>query len=603
MECYKNLIKTSDYKNLNKKLLLLQKKLKRLNLDKKVKFSLDVKSVILEGDVSSMEERIKVGYAAARCGFKGVVNDLTINGKGEEPIHLPKIKDSLLEDRDFDTVIIGGGVIGCSIARELSRYDLKIALFEKESDVAMQASGHNDGMIHPGFADNPKKVKGRFNTRGNRMYTKVSEELGFEIKRCGSFFLFYHPVLKLLVPLMKRRCRLNGVDGDYGYVSRKKVKEKDPFITDKNYGGLWLPSAGIASPMKVTICYAENAAENGVEFFFNTALTGVKKDGISITELVTNRGTCRTKLLINAAGVWADKVAGFAGDRFFSIHARKGTDAILDKKLKGTQKTGSAMPSLLKLSKGHSKGGGIMPCVEGNLLIGPNAVEVMDREDFSTKPEDLDEIKKHLTLNSKVSPVDIITYYSGIRACTWEEDFIVEASERVENLVHAAGIQSPGFASAPAIAEDIVKISVSILKKKIPVNLKENFSSIRKILKPVSEMNTQERHALIGKNPQYGKIVCRCEQVSEGEIRNAVNNPLNVFTLDGIKRRVRTGAGRCHGGFCTPYILKIISEEKSIPVEKLTKKGEGSEIVLPIEAFEQTTLSHNSTTPTANNFS
>jgi len=570
----------------NKKLLSLQKKLKRLNLSEKVKISLDVKSVVLEGDVSSMEERMDAGYAAARCGFKGVVNDLTINGRGEDPMRLPKIKDCLLEDRDFDAVIIGGGVIGCSIARELSRYDLKIALFEKESDVAMQASGHNDGMIHPGFADNPKKIKGKLNTRGNRMYTKVSEELGFEINRCGSFFLFYHPILKLLVPIMKKRCRLNGVDGDYGYRSREAVKKIDPFMSDKNYGGFWLPSAGVASPMKVTICYAENACENGVEFFFNTALIGIKKEGRAITELITNRGICRTKLLINAAGVWADKVAGLAGDRFFSIHARKGTDAILDKRLKGLQKTCSAMPSLLRLRKGHSKGGGIMPCVEGNLLIGPNAIEVMDREDFSTKPEALEEIKKHLKLNSKVSTSDIITYYSGTRACTWEEDFIVEASERVDNLVHAAGIQSPGFASAPAIAEDIVKISVSILKKKIDVNLKETFSPVRKAMKPVSEMETNERKALIEKNPQYGKIICRCEQVSEGEIRDAVNNPLKVFTLDAVKRRVRVGAGRCHGGFCTPHVLKIIAEEKGIPIEKLTKKGEGSELVQPIEKFE-----------------
>lgn len=568
-----------------KKLKRLKTKLKKIGLEKKVNLSIDFNSVVLTGDVSSIEERTFAGYAAARFGFKGVVNDLTVNGKGEEPMSLPLSGGNFLQDKKFDVVIIGGGVIGCAIARELSRFDLKIAVIEKESDVAMQASSHNDGMIHPGFADNPKKKKGKLNTRGNRMYTKVSEELGFEINRCGSFLLFYTPFLIPLVPLMKLRCKLNGVDGDYGYRSRSQIKKTDPYMTDKNYGGFWQPSAGVASPMQVTICYAENAAQNGVEFYFDTAVIGMKKTGNLISQVVTTSGTCDAALVINAAGVWADKVAGFAGDRFFSIHGRKGTDAILDKRLAGMQKTSSAMPSLLKLKKGHSKGGGIMPCVEGNLLIGPNAIEVMNREDFSTNTEAFSDIKKHLNLNEKVSASDIITYYSGVRACTWEEDFIVEASERVENLVHAAGIQSPGFAAAPAIAEDIVNISVSILKKKMKVNLNKNFNPIRSVSKPVARLSSEERQKMIERNPLYGKIICRCEEVSEGEIRDAVNNVLNVVTLDGIKRRVRAGSGRCHGGFCTPYILKIISEEKNIGIESITKKGKGSELVQPIEGF------------------
>lgn len=226
-----------------------------------------------------------------------------------------------------------------------------------------------------------------------------------------------------------------------------------------------------------------------------------------------------------------------------------------------------------------------MPCVEGNLLIGPNAVEVMDREDFSTKANDFLEIKKHLKLNSKTSLADIITYYSGVRACTWEEDFIVEASERVENLVHAAGIQSPWFASAPAIAEDITNIFVGILKKEMEVSKNKNFNPIRKRIKPVAELSSEERKKLVEENPQYGKIICRCEQISEGEIRDAVRNPLNVYTLDGIKRRVRVSAGRCHGGFCIPHVLKIIAEEKNIPLESITKKGGNYQIVQPMTDF------------------
>lgn len=196
-----------------------------MGFDKNITVSIDVNSVVLTGDVSSMEERMNAGYTATHFGFKGVVNDLTINGKCEEPMRLPKANDELLTGSEFDVVIVGGGVIGCSIARELSKYNLKIALFENESDVAMQASGHNDGMIHPGFADNPKKKKVKFNTRGNRMYTDVSKDLDFKINRCGSFFLFSKPILKFAVPYMNHRCKLNGVDGDYGYRSREQIKK------------------------------------------------------------------------------------------------------------------------------------------------------------------------------------------------------------------------------------------------------------------------------------------------------------------------------------------------------------------------------------------
>ena len=355
----------------------------------------------------------------------------------------------------------------------------------------------------------------------------------------------------------------------------------EPNLSTKYYGGFWMPYSGIASPFKVTIAFAENAAANGVAFFFETAVTGFEKADTVISALHTNRGTVKARIVINAAGVWSDKIAAFAEDRFFSIHPRKGMDVILDKKKKKFQRTIVGKPNLLASSKRHSKGGGIIPCIEGNVLVGPTAHEVYKREDYSTNAGDEHSLLDQMSMNKALSRGDIIAYYSGIRAATWEEDFIVEASERVPNLIHAAGIQSPGFASAPAIAEDIAALTL----QRFPVVPKEkpNFLSHRTAPRETAAMPDADRDTLIKQYPRYGIIVCRCEQISEGEIRDAVRScraiGMQHISLDAIKRRCRAGMGRCHGGFCTPRVLEIISREAGIPLERITKKGGASYIL------------------------
>lgn len=573
--------------NLDNSLKKLQAQLFRMKLSS-VHAERDYHSVVLTGDVRTLEDRVKAGYTAARFGFKGVVNDITVCGQSGTPMSVPNICDNKIEGKHFDVVIIGAGVIGAATARELSRKKLSIAVFEKEPDVAMHASGRNDGMIHTGFADNPKKIKGRYNTRGNRMFDQAAKELSFDIKRVGSFFLFSTPLLKLLVPLLKRRCRQNGVDGHYCGMSKKQVTKIDPYITPIHYGGFWQPSAAVASPMHVTIAYAENAAENGVQFFFNTVVTGMKKNERKISAVMTNRGTVTASVVVNAAGLWADTVAGFAGDRFFSIHGRKGTDIILDKKVGMYQKTASSMPSLFRLKKKHSKGGGLIPCIEGNVLIGPNAQEVLHREDYSTHQESIDEVLQTLKMNTMLSANHIITYYSGVRACTWNEDFIIEPSERIDNLIHAAGIQSPGFASSPAIAHDVAGMAVQVLEQIRPVYHNPHFNPIRTVRPRIDRLSVKEKNALIKRDAAYGKIICRCEHITAGEVRDAMRSPLPVIpSLDMIKRRVRAGAGRCHGSFCMPYVMDIIAEEKHIPFENITKKSGTSNLVYPIGAVDE----------------
>ncbi len=545
-------------------------------------------SVCLRGKVDSWEEKVKAGYAASGKGFKSVINDIEVEGVREarEPV-LPEAGDAALEGRSFDVLVVGGGVIGCAVARELSRYRIRIALIEKECDVAMHTSGRNDGMIHPGFAPAPGSLKAKYNVRGNRMYDRLSEELDVPFDRPGSLVLFSSPWYKYLVPLMRTRARKNGVDG-CTYLTRRQAAELEPWLTDKQHGALFFPSAGRLSPYALTIALAENAVQNGVELFLNTGLTGFKTEektsapeGVKeIVGVETTRGTCSAKVVVNAAGMWSDWVAALAEDRFFSLHGRKGVDAILDIKTGRYQKRIAAMPSLLDREKSKTKGGGLIPTIEGNILVGPTAREVPEREEYETDPQDLQDLFSRLEVNKMLSPSQVITYFAGIRACTWEEDFIIESSEKVDNLVHLAGIQSPGLASAPAIAEDASTLCIRILEREKAVEKREHFQAHRKAPLKLSELNEKERNELIQGDPAYGRIVCRCEEVSEGEVRDALKSPVPVLTIDGIKRRTRAGTGRCHGGFCTPRIIEIMMRELQLPAQKITKRGGASSIIL-----------------------
>ncbi len=536
------------------------------------------RSVVLAGKVKTWDAKIEAGYCAVKKGYKGVVNDIEVEGIGPDRMSLPACRDGLLEGRKFDIVVIGGGIIGSAVARELSRYDIRIALLEKEEDLAKHASSRNDGMIHPGFASKPHTLKTACNIRGNAMYARLSKELGFEFRRVGSLILYSHSYSKTITPLLMERCIQNGVEG-YEYVKRKRVFEMEPYVTGKQHGAFYLPTTGVISPYRATIAFAQNAIRNGVEVFLETAVTGFEMAGNKIRKVLTNRGDFEAALVVNAAGVWADTVACYANDRFFSIHGRRGTDAVLDVRTGRYQTAVLAMPSFVQV-KSKTKGGGLVTTVEGNLIAGPTAEEIPYREDYATHPEDLVQLRKHLRLNTKVGEADIINYFAGVRACTYEEDFVIEASEYVPNLVHAAGIQSPGVASAPAIAEDVAMLAVNRLQEFGKVMPRKNFDPRRERDHRLSEVGIEEWAKIVRKNPDYGRIVCRCESVSEGEVRSAIRSAVPATTLDGVKRRTRAGMGRCHGGFCTPRVMEILSGELDVSMTSVTKKGTGSELLV-----------------------
>ncbi len=537
-------------------------------------------SVALTGHVSSWEQYMEAGYAAAGKGYEAVVNDLTVEGVVPFKPSMPEPQNPIDPDTYFDAVVIGGGVIGSAIARELTRWDITVALLEKENDLAMQTSSRNDGMVHPPFAVTPGSKKAHYNQRGNKMFAQTARELGVSLEWPGMLMLFSNPWQRAFLPAIWQRIKQNEVCGAE-FWNRQRVFKMEPNITADQHGGVFLPDSGIVSPYQLTVAFGENAVQNGAIVLLNTVVTGFQMEHNRITHVCTNRGLIQAGVVINAAGVWSDVVASYANDRFFTIHGRKGTAAILDRKVGHTQRTILSQPRFA--SHSHTKGGGLVPTIDGNLLLGPTAVEVPEREDYSTNASALEFVfDHHLKLNKSLKRSDIITYFSGVRACTFEEDFVIKTSDYVANLVHAAGIQSPGLASSPAIAQDVALLAVKALAAVAGRAIQPNaaFDPCRKAPPDLRGMSLEERAALIRRNPSYGRIICRCECISEGEILNTIHSLVPVQSLDGIKRRARAGMGRCQGGFCTPLLLEIMAREQQINIAEICKSGGHSEIAL-----------------------
>lgn len=538
--------------------------------------------VHLTGEVADYALVLQAGKLATACKSVGVVNDLVVPGLKETPMRTPSVEDASLEGRHIDVLVIGAGVVGCAIAKELSKNSLSILVVDKEYDVAVRTSSRNDGMIHPGIDIHPGLLKAHYNSRGNRLYTDLSQELGFPFKRIGSYVVFDKWWHRLTVPVFKHRGRLNGVDG-VEFIGRKELFKRQPEVAAWQKGAMYFPSCGITSPYLATVAFAENAIMNGAEFSLETVVTGMEVRDGKIQCVETNRGTVYPRTVVNAAGVYCDRIAEMAQDRFFSIHPRKGTEAILDSKAANLTDSSIAKVPFSDVKK-HTKGGGVMRTIDGNILVGPDAVETIEREDDSTDADDIHAMfTKHRFTVPNLRESDIITYFSGTRACTYEEDFVISKGRKTKNIVHAAGIQSPGLTAAPAIAEDIAKLVCEVLLRETGKAIEKNqgFNPVRESPVVVSRLPLEQRAELIRKHPEYGRIVCRCEQVSEGEILDALRSPLPVYSVDAVKRRCRPGMGRCQGGFCSPVVATLIAKEAGIALEAVTKAGSSSPLLGP----------------------
>lgn len=470
----------------------------------------------------------------------------------------------------FDIVIVGAGVIGCSIARELSRYNLNICVLEKESDVATGTSKANSGIVHAGFDAKPNTLKGKLNAKGNAMFDMLSKELDFPFKRNGSLVLCFDESDVDKLEELKVKGENNAVPG-IKILDKEEILKLEPSINENVVAALYAPTGGIVCPYEMTIAYAENAYANGVEFKLNTEVKNIEKveEGFIIE---TNEGSFKSKIVVNAAGLFADDLNNMISENKIDIIARKGEYCLFDKAA-GVMATRTLFQLPTKMGKGVL----VTPTVDGNLLIGPNAVDVEDKTDMCTTQDGLDGILNKAKMTLKEIPMrQVITSFSGLRAHSTVDDFIIGESEDIEGFINVAGIESPGLSSAPAIAkmvEDLIVLKLSPAKN-------EGFNPIRQGIPKFREMDNEERRDLINKDSSYGKMVCRCETVTEGEILSAIRRPLGARDLDGVKRRTRAGMGRCQSGFCSTKIVSILSRELNIPEVEITKFGGNSRLLI-----------------------
>lgn len=470
--------------------------------------------------------------------------------------------------KETDVVVIGGGIVGTAILRELSKYDLHCLLVEKEPDVSVGTTKANSAVLHAGFDAPTGSWKQKTNVRGNALYHQLQEELDLDIKWTGSMVVATDEEEVRQLHQLLERGKANGVPG-LQILTKAEVLEKEPNLTTA-VAALWAPTAGVIWPFGCAVAFARCALQNGAEVIRDCAVTGFVKEDGAVTVVNTTKGAIRTKFVINAAGVYAEEIAKLAGDDSFTITPRKGEYILFDKTAASSLVYGVVFPCPNEKSKG------ILVCTttHGNTFIGPNANEQTSKEDTSVTPAGMDEIIAGARKLVPDLPMGAcITEFAGLRAVSDTGDFILGAS-RVPGFYNAAGIQSPGIAAAPAIAEVVVES----LGKEMLLRKKANWNGRLPKKVAFNRMTAAEKQAAIQKNPLYGRVICRCETVTEGEIVDAIREPAGACTVDGVKRRTRAGMGRCQGGFCGPRVVQIIARELGIPVEQVLKERQGSEL-------------------------
>ena len=471
-------------------------------------------------------------------------------------------------DTIYDSVIIGAGVIGSAIARELSRYNGKFLLLEKNEDVCTGTSKANSAIVHAGFDAKNGTLMAKMNVEGNERMDTVAFELDIPFKRCGAMVLcFDEGSMDKLKDLYDRGVK-NGVP-DLKILSREEAVEIEPELSDEVVAALWAPTSGIICPFELTLGFAENAADNGVEFLFEAGVTNIeKKDDLYC--VTTEKGEFLTKTVVNAAGVYADEIHNMVCEDKLTIKPRKGEYILCDKNVGGLVGT-----TLFQLPTKFGKGILVSPTVHGNLLLGPTADDIEDKEETATSAEGLANVLTKAGLSVKTVPArSAITSFAGLRAHTEADEFILE--ESVEGFFDAAGIESPGLSSAPAIGVYMADLVADRLQ--LPKN--ENFNPIRRGVIKAEELDFDERKKLIDEEPAYGNIICRCESISEGEILSAIHRTLGARTLDGVKRRTRAGMGRCQSGFCSPKVMEILARELNMDITEIHKNSKSSYVAL-----------------------
>lgn len=471
----------------------------------------------------------------------------------------------------YDIVIIGAGVSGCAAARELSRYQADICVLEKEEDVCCGTSKANSGIVHAGYDAKPGTLKAKMNLLGNERMGLLSKELDFPFVRKGSLVVCTAKEELLRLQELYERGVKNGVKG-LQILSREETLEMEPNISADVQSALFAPTGGIVCPFSMNIALAENAAVNGVEFHFNTEVRDIQRleKGFRIE---TETGSYYAKCVINAAGIYADKLHNMVSGRKLSIIPRKGEYCLLDKNAgKHVSRTIFALPGA------YGKGVLVTPTIHGNLLVGPTSVDIENKEGVDTTKEGLQEIAAKAGKNVENLPMrEVVTSFSGLRAHEESGDFVIGEAEDAPGFFDCAGIESPGLTSAPAVGV----LLAELLQKKLNLEESTSYNGSRKGILDPRTLPIKERNKLIAENPAYGRIICRCESITEGEIIDAARRPLGACSIDGIKRRTRAGMGRCQSGFCLPKVMEILARELQVSQTELTKCGGNSKLLKP----------------------
>lgn len=470
-------------------------------------------------------------------------------------------------------VIIGGGIVGAFVARELSKYDLDLILIEKNLDVGWGTTKANSGILHAGYDDPPNTLRSKLCARGNELHFKLYQELEYNVKRTGSLVVaFKNEELKILEELLKRGEK-NNVPG-LEILEGEKIFEKEPNLNKEIKYALWAPSAGIIEPWGATLSAVENAVQNGLKLILGEKVIEFESKKGRIFKVITNKNSYDVDLVINSTGLYGDEIAKKAGAEFVPIYPRKGEYILLDKKVANIVSS-IIFPTPTQKSKGIL----VVPTIDGGILLGPTAEDLPEdqKDDTSTTREGL---KRVIEETRKLVPSIDISYviktFAGLRAETPNKDFFIKESEKIKNFINVIGIRSPGLTAAPAIAEYIVE---EIIKKKLKINLieKKDFNPKRKNIKKYSELSLEEWDEEIKKDPLCGKIICYCNMVTEREIIEAIKR--GATTLDGIKFRTRATFGRCQGNFCGPKILEIIARELNKDISEILMNLDNSWIL------------------------
>ena len=472
----------------------------------------------------------------------------------------------------FDVIVIGGGVIGGLILRELTKYQLNVCLLEKSSDVAMGQSKANSGIVHAGFDAAIGSLKAKFNVEGNKMMEGVCADLGVKFRRNGSLVVaFSEEDFKTLKDL-KFRGEINGVEG-LEVINQAQLRAMEKNISDEAIAALYAPTGGIVCPYELTIASIGNAMDNGAILKTDFTVTAIEKtENGYLVKSEDGQEVC-VKLVINCAGLHSGKIVEMVGDTDIQIGARKGEYILLDRE-SGDFVSHTLFFTPTKLGKGIL----VTQTVDNNILLGPTAEEGNDSTETSADGLAF-VIEKARKMCKNVPLFNTITSFAGVRAFSDRHDFIIEESKVAKGVIHCAGIESPGLTASPAIAKYVVETLVGGM---LPLEKNEAFNGTRTPDYFFKHLTMEEKNEIIKKDPSYGKIICRCEQVTEGEILRAIRENPPAKDIDGVKRRTRSGMGRCQGGFCQPYVAELIAKEGGTSLTNVTKNGKGSNLLMGV---------------------